>query len=222
MSAEAGMLPLVRAMQLADSGFPSGVFAFSWGLESALADGRVDRHSLSGWVLAELQGRWHGFDRLALAGGFRATGAALGDWFATIDRLMPVERLRGASVQAGEALFASARALRIGLDPAAIAAERAGLGHFAVVHGHFLAVSGLDLAAALAVSALAMARGCFSAAVRLGATGAIAMQRELAALTPAIAALAADLPVPGTLPAGFSPLSDIALMRPRDGRLFIN
>ena len=220
MSAES--LPVIRAMQLADSGFPSGVFAFSWGLESALADGQVDRHSLCDWVATELRTRWHGFDRVALAGGHRLSGAALAAWCETIDTMMPVERLRRDSVQAGEALFASARAVRIALDPGATEAERAGTGHFPVVHGDFLRACGLDLPTALMTSAYGMARGAFSAAVRLGVSSAIATQRDLLALAPLLAELSADIPDDDALPSGFMPLSDIALMRPRDGRLFIN
>jgi urease accessory protein len=66
-----------------------------------------------------------------------------------------------------------------------------------------------------------MARGAFSAAVRLGLAGAISTQRDLLALAPLMAELA-TAPAPDDLPSGFMPLSDVALMRPRDGRLFIN
>ena len=33
---------LLAALQLGDSAFPSGSFAFSWGLEGLVADGLVD------------------------------------------------------------------------------------------------------------------------------------------------------------------------------------
>lgn len=214
-------LSVIRAMQLADSSFPSGVFAFSWGLESALADGQVCKVTLPDWIAAELRTRWYRFDRVALAGGHRLTGAALTDWFETVDTLMPAEGPRRDSAQAGDALFASARALRIDLDPGALAAQSQGTGHFAVAHGVFLRACGLDLANALATSALSMARGAFSAAVRLGVSGAITTQRDLLALAPLIADLATE-PEPNALPSGGMPLSDVALMCPRSGRLFIN
>ncbi len=214
-------LATIRAMQLADSGFPSGVFAYSWGLETALADGQLTGRSLADWVAVELRTRWHRFDRVALAGGFRLTGAQLADWCKVIDTLMPVDRARRESTEAGDALFASAKALRIDLDPGALAARAAGTGHFAVVHGAFLRACGLDMANALATSAASMARGAFSAAVRLGAAGAIATQRDLLALAPLIAELATE-PAPDALPSGFMPLSDLALMRPHASRLFIN
>lgn len=214
-------LATIRAMQLADSGFPSGAFGWSWGLESALADGQVCKRSLADWVALDLRTRWHRFDRVALAGGFRRTGDALAGWFETVDALMPVDRQRRDSTQAGDALFASARALRIAVDPGALAAQAAGVGHFAVAHGTFLRACGLDLGAALETSALSLARGAFSAAVRLGLAGAITTQRDLLALAPLIAELAGP-PGPDDLPAGTMPLSDVALMRPRQGRLFMN
>jgi urease accessory protein len=214
-------LSTIRAMQLADSGFPSGVFAYSWGLETALADAQVCKQTLAAWIAAELRSRWFRFDRVALAGGHRLNGDALTEWFHTIDTLMPVERTRRDSAQAGDALFASARALCIAMEPGAEAAQAAGTGHFNVAHGVLLHACGLSLIEALETSALGMARGAFSAAVRLGVAGAITTQRELLALAPLIAELA-RVPAPDDLPSGFMPLSDVALMRPREGRLFIN
>ena len=214
-------LSTIRAMQLADSGFPSGVFAYSWGLEAALADGQVCKRTLSDWVAAELRTRWFRFDRVALAGGHRLASETLTDWFHTVDTLMPVERNRRESTEAGDALFASARALRITMDPGAEAAQATGTGHFSVAHGVFLRACGLTLTEALETSALSMARGAFSAAVRLGVSGAITTQRDLLGLAPLIAELAVS-PAPDDLPSGFMPLSDVALMRPHEGRLFIN
>lgn len=214
-------LATIRAMQLADSGFPSGVFAYSWGLEGALSDGQVCKRTLANWVVAELRTRWFRFDRVALAQGFRLTGEALTDRFHTVDTLMPVERTRRESTEAGDALFAAARALRVDMDPGALAAQAAGTGHFNIAHGVFLRACGLNLTEALETSALGMARGAFSAAVRLGVSGAITTQRDLLALAPLLAELATE-PAPDELPSGFMPLSDVALMRPKAGRLFIN
>lgn len=204
-------LPLLTAMHLADSAFPTGLFAFSWGLESALAEGQADPRHLTRWIEAELHGRWHPFDRVALAGGWRLDGAALGDWDALVDASIPAEAQRQQSLQAGAALVASARRMGVALEE----------GHAPVVHGRFLRLSGLDLSAALAVSAIGMARGLASAAVRLGRIGAVGIQGELLRLLPVISPLTQP-PDPAELPGGFSPISDIALMRPISARLFIN
>lgn len=209
MTADA--LPLLTAMHLADSSFPSGLFAFSWGLEAALAEGQADPRNLAGWIGAELHGRWHPFDRVALAGGWRLEGTTLTEWDALVDTSIPAEAQRQQSLQAGAALAASARRIGLPLED----------GHAPVVHGRFLRLSGLDLPGALAVSAMGMARGLASAAVRLGRVGAVGVQRDLRALLPHIAALT-DPPGPGDLPASFAPISDIALMRPLVSRLFVN
>lgn len=206
-------MSLIRALQLADSGFPGGGFAFSGGLEAALAEGRADPARLQDWVAAELHGRWHPFDRLAVAGGYRAAEA----WDRRVDEQMVVEPLRQQSLQAGAAMLAAARGL--GLAPRLEAGQG---GHAAVVQGHVLALSGLTLPEALAVSITLAARAPLSAALRLGRLGAVGMQRILLALGPVMERLAADLPEEEDSPAAFAPLSEIAMMRPLPGRLFIN
>ncbi len=219
MISETADLRLIHAIQLADSAFPSGVFAFSWGLETALADGQVDARSLCDWIAADLRGRWHPFDRVVLSGGFRLAGPALRDWAEIVDTMIFAERQRQESLQAGGALLASARAIGIATDPVLDAPDA---GHFSLVHGQVLAALGLTLPQALAVSVSATARGLLSASVRLGRTGAISMQKHLLTLAPLMARLAASPPEAGTLPASFAPLSEIALMRPAPDRLFIN
>lgn len=213
MQAEA----LLTALYLGDSAYPSGVFAFSWGLEGALAEGQADPHRLAAWIGAELTGRWHPFDRVALAGGYRAAGADLVAWNRLVDESIPAEPQRQNSMQAGAALMASARRMGIGLDPALDPDAT----HAPVAHGQVLARAGMDLAPALALSGMGMARGLASAALRMGRVGAVGVQRDLRGLIPLIARLATE-PGADDRPASFAPLSDIALMRPLAGRLFVN
>ena len=68
---------------------------------------------------------------------------------------------------------------------------------------------------------LEVLRGLLSAAVRLGQTGALEARRIARALAPTLVDMARP-PAPGTLPQGFSPMTDIALMRPHAARLFVN
>lgn len=208
---------LLTALHLGDSGYPSGLFAFSWGLEVALADGQADPRRLADWIAAELIGRWHPFDRVALAGGYRLAGADLEAWNALVDESLPAEPQRLQSIQAGAALMASAGRMGIVLDPALDPAAT----HAPVAHGQVLAQAGLELVPSLALSSAGMARGLASAAMRLGRVGAVAVQRDLRGLIPLIARLA-TVPDAQDRPASFSPLSDIALMRPLEGRLFVN
>ena len=58
---------LLLALQHGDSAFPSGGFAFSWGLEELVRDGWVGTaDDLSGFLHDLLANRWQGFDRTAV------------------------------------------------------------------------------------------------------------------------------------------------------------
>lgn len=215
---------LILALQMGDSAYPTGGFAYSWGLETLIADGLVTRRTLPLWAEAELEGRWHGVDRIALAGGWRAADiAALEDWDAEIDLHLWSDRQRLHSQQAGAATLAAAS--RLGLAGAAAIRDsvaRGGMaGHFPVLTGALYRAAGLRLETALLLSAQGFLRGLLSAAVRLGKAGALEVQGILTRLAPQLLRLAVP-PPPGARPGGFSPLSDIAQMRPHDGRLFVN
>lgn len=215
---------LVLALQMGDSAYPTGGFAYSWGLETLIADGLVTRRTLPVWARAELEGRWHGVDRIALAGAWRAQDTAgLEAWDGIIDLHLWSELQREQSQQAGAATLAAAT--RLDLPGAAamrdsVAANRMA-GHFAVLTGALYRAAGLRLETALLLSAQGFLRVLLSAAVRLGKAGALEVQAIMTRLAPDLLRLA-EPPPPGALPCGFGPLSDIAQMRPRDGRLFVN
>lgn len=201
-------MSLLSALQFGDSAFPSGGFAFSWGLETALRDGRVARAGLSDWIEAELFDRWARFDRVALSGAWDGDSA----WAGIVDAAFWSEATRLRSLEAGSALLTSAR--RIGLAPLPAAA------HLPLAQAAAFRAAGLSLAEALAVSAHQAAQGLASAAVRLNVVGAVAVQGLLRALRPALEAAAVP-PAPGTPLSSFAPLSDIAMLRPRADRLFV-
>lgn len=215
---------LLTALRLGDSAFPSGAFGYSWGLEALLADGQVTRAGLEDFLAAELRGRWHGVDRPALAGGWRSEDIeALCAWDDQVDACLWSDTPRRQSAEAGAALLAAGCRLDMEGAQDARAAVRAGrmAGHAACLTGYLYRGAGLTLDIALLVSAQGFLRAQISAAVRLGQAGALQGQAMLARLTPDIPALATP-PEPGTLPCGFAPLTDIALMRPPEGRLFVN
>jgi urease accessory protein len=219
---------LLTALQFGDGQFPGGGFAFSWGLESLAADGKLTRAGFARFLAGQLQHRWATSDRVIIA---HAHGAA-GDLPALLaidemtDALMVVEPLRTGSRRAGAALLGTH--LRLGTPGArqlkdAIDRDEAA-GHLAVVQGVTLAGVGLDGTAALAVSVYGMAQSFCTAAIRLGLISHLDAQRALSGIRPFLAQVLTE-PVPSLEDIhSFTPLAEIAAMRHTDKtqRLFSN
>ena len=223
------MLSTLQAIWQADGTFPSGAFAFSYGVEGVVAL----RSKLDGTVLAELttaiiQKRWVTFDRVALVRAFRAAGDL--DAIAAIDRdveastfgstMRDGSRRNGGSFLASHARLGERAALRL-RD-----AVRSGvcLGHIAVMQGAVWQAIGLDERLAQLASAYGVASGVIAAAVRLGAIGALEGQKVLRGCLPLIDALACEqLPDDAEL-SSFMPFLEIAAARHAraDLRLFVN
>ncbi|CAL79529.1 Putative urease accessory protein UreF [Bradyrhizobium sp. ORS 278] len=223
------MLPMLRAIWQADAAFPSGAFAFSYGIEGALSL-RPDMtlHDFERLCAAVLRQRWASYDRVALLRAFR-TGPGL-DALATIDRQVEastvIETLRAGSRRNG-ASFLAAHA-RLG-QPLAVdlrEAVRAGkcLGHIAVMQGALWAALGLDQRHAELCSAYTVASGLITAAVRLGAVGALQGQGVLQALLPLIDDLLATPVDDEAELESFIPFLDVATARHvhAELRLFAN
>ena len=212
MSSDLGAM--VAALQIADSQFPSGAFAFSWGLEGLVREGRIRRGQLPALMAAELQGRWAGFDRYFVA---RGLGPVDEDGIVALDGEIEAmgwsEPLRAGSRRAGAGLL-TAHA-RMGTPGAA--AYRAAVvdgrahGHLPLVQGVVSRGLGLPQAIALAVSGYGLLSGLGSAAVRLGLCGALEVQRSVSELLPVLTELADT--GPPEEPTTFSPILDIAMMR---------
>ena len=142
------MLSLLQAIWQADGTFPSGAFAFSYGVEGVVAL----RSELDGVALAELTAtvlrqRWETCDRVALVQAFRAAGNL--HTIAAIDRdveastfgstMRDGSRRNGGSFLASHARLGDATALRL-RD-----AVRSGvcLGHIAVMQAAVWQAMGL-------------------------------------------------------------------------------
>jgi urease accessory protein len=223
MKAEA----LLAAMHLGDSGFPSGAFAFSWGLEGLAADGMVHTEAdLTALMEHVIRDRWATFDRIVLRRVY-----AMGDLVAEIERLVSLDLeveaatwaapLRAGSKRAGRALLnvherlgsAEARAYR----GRVVGDGR--LGHLAVAQGVVWRAGGLTFDAAQTVGVWTTATGIASAAVRLGIVGHLGAQGVLAHARRLAPAILEELPDPETPLSSFAPLLDVALMR-HDRRAF--
>lgn len=223
------MLSLLQAIWQADGTFPSGAFAFSYGVEGVVAL----RSELDGAALAELTAtvlrqRWETCDRVALVQAFRAAGNLHA--IAAIDRDVEAStfgsttrdgsRRNGGSFLASHARLGDATALRL-RD-----AVRSGvcLGHIAVMQGAVWQAMGLDEKLAQLASAYSVASGVTAAAVRLGAIGALEGQKVLRGSLPLIDALVTQRVPDEAGLSSFVPFLEIAAARHAraDLRLFVN
>jgi urease accessory protein len=223
------MLPILQAIWQADGAFPSGSFAFSYGVEGVVAL----RSKLDGAALAELTAtiirqRWMTCDRVALVRAFRAAGNL--DAIADIDRdveastfgstIREGSRRNGGSFLASHARLGNATAVRL----RQAVGSGVCLGHFAVMQGVVWQAMGLDEKLTQIASAYSAASGAVTAAVRLGAIGALEGQRVLRGCLPLIDMLVAE-PVPDDAElSSFIPFLEIAAARHAraDLRLFVN
>jgi urease accessory protein len=166
--------------QLADSAFPTGAFAHSFGLEAAWQQGEVTAASLPSFVsdavsqaghgsvpfvvsayddpvdLAAIDARCDAFLRNVVANrASRVQGRA---WLGTVERSFPA----GDLVE----LCGSIR-------------SAAGPRHFAPAFGATMKALGIDRREAVRLFLFGVARGTLSAAVRLGIVGTMDAQRVL-------------------------------------------
>jgi urease accessory protein len=181
---DAGAAVLLAALQHADSFFPAGGVAFSWGLETLRADGLLQGpEDVGRLVESQLEQRWAVCDRAALVAAYRAADdlARLCAIDCEVDALSLALEMRDGSRRGGGSLLSVHE--RLGTPGAARmrAAVRAGeaFGHLPVVQGLVWRNVGLTEAASEAVAAHTFCVGLVGAALRLGVLGHLHGQQIL-------------------------------------------
>lgn len=216
------MTALLRLLQLADSGFPTGGYAFSHGLEGLHAMGLVtDEVDVYDFVRTHIEETLAQQDLPAGCHTHRLAAANDLERLIDLDRqlsaLKPVPAFRIASIRIGRQTLESA--LPLYPAPFALAyhdAVRRGAApvHHAVAFAIVTHAAGIDATSAISAFGAAALNGYVAAAVRLGIIGQGAAQRIISRLEPA---LASALHTAGTLAiddlGGYTPLIDIAGMR---------
>jgi urease accessory protein len=223
------MLSVLQAIWQADGMFPSGSFAFSYGVEGVAAlRPKLDGAALTELTTAILRQRWATCDRVALVQAFRHSRDL--EIIASIDRAVEAstfgETLRDGSRRNGASFLASharlGEAAALGLRDAV--RSNLCLGHIAVMQGAVWQAIGLDEHLVQLASGYSVAAGVIAAVVRLGAIGALEGQKVLRDCLAVIEALAAQ-PVSGDDEfSSFVPFVEIAAARHAraDLRLFAN
>ena len=222
-------LALLATLQQADSFFPAGAVAFSWGLETLVVENRFrpDR-DLRALLLGQLQHRWAVFDRAVVVSAYdnAADLQAVTAFDQEVEAMILARELREGSRRAGASLLSVHE--RLG-TPGAVeyrAAVRGGaaVGHLPIVQGVVWRGAGMTVAQAQAVSAHTFCVSLLGAVLRLGAVGHLQTQETLMAVRPAIADLLAT-PAPKFEDCyAFTPMAEIAAMRHevQSSRLFAN
>jgi urease accessory protein len=220
---------LLTALQYADSFFPSGGTAFSWGLEALCADRQVTSvDDVRRFLEGQLRQRWATCDRLFLVAAHRVSENL--DAITALDHLLEAmtlpRELREGATRAGGALLGVHE--RLGTAGASeyrgrVRAGRAP-GHLPVVQGLLLAGVGLDERIASTVSAHALSVSVVSAALRLSVITHVDAQRILTAVRGLLAELLAEPVLDVAQAAVYTPATDVAAMRHegQTARLFAN
>lgn len=187
--------------------YPVGAFAYSHGIEAAVADGLVfDTPSAARWitgVMAQGAGR---NDAILLAAAWRAPDARTVAELAELASALAPSSGRRLETEAQGAAFAGTTAAVHGIELAPAP--------YPVALGRAARLLSLPLDLTLRLFLLAFASNLTSAAIRLVPLGQTDGQRLLSALEPRLEALAVET-APGDLDAlgSSAVLSDIAAMR---------
>jgi urease accessory protein len=197
---------LLTLAQWLSPAYPTGGFAWSGGLEAAIAEGVIgDAAGLEGWLADYLQAGPGWCDAVLLAAAWRADGETLADIAGLASALCPSARRRAETLEQGAAFAAVTRsAWALALPDMA----------YPVAVGRAAALAGLPLEPVISVFLHAVLSNQVAAAQRLMALGQTEAQTRLAALGPVIADVA-DRAAPGDLDrlGTGAPMIDIAGMR---------
>jgi urease accessory protein len=220
---------LLAALQYADSFFPSGSIAFSWGLETLRADGQiVSAEQVAQFLEGQLVYRWASCDAPVLVAAMRACGKfdRLADLDHLVEAMTLAPELREGSRRAGASLLK----VHAGLGTPGAAeyrqriAERKARGHLAVVQGMLWHATGLSEPTSRAVSAHTLSTGIVGAALRLGMIGHLDAQKILLQVRPVLLELLRQPVSDANAICAYTPHAEIAAMRHevQDSRLFAN
>ena len=220
---------LLGALQFADSFFPSGSIAFSWGLETLRADGEIgSAEQVAHFLEGQLVHRWASFDAPVMVAAMRTRGAsdALANLDEVVEAMTLAPELREGSRRAGASLLRVHAEL--GTAGAADYRQRvkqgAARGHLPVAQGLVWNSTGISEDACRAVSAHTLCTGIVGAALRMGLIGHLDAQKIMLQVRPVLIELLRSPVAEAVDLCAYTPHAEIAAMRheTQDARLFAN
>lgn len=222
------MLQTLRALQFADSFFPSGALSFSAGMETLAEMGLMrDEQSVRGFVLSQIKYRWASFDLPVIMQSARVSPDL--ESLCELDRLVEAQSLvsgmREGAKRHGGALLAVHAKMDSGVAQhyQDLVLNGDAYGHIAVVQGLIWSSMSIDENTIAVMSGHVLATGLVSAAIRLGILGHIDAQIILSKSHNIILdVLHKPLPDIDHIQT-FVPMADIAMMKHEtaDSRLFM-
>ena len=220
---------LLASLQHADSFFPAGGIAFSWGVESLVNDGAISTsEDLRACLAGQLEQRWNNFDRVFLAAAYDAADDldTLATLDAEIEAMILARESREGSRRAGTSLLLVHEKIQ---TPGAAAYRKlvvagAALGHLPIVQAVVWKGVGMTREAVESVSAYAFCIAMIGACLRLGVLGHLASQQIMTHIRQDIARLMKLPPREVKDAHAFTPGAEIAMMRHevQQSRLFAN
>jgi urease accessory protein len=201
---------LQRLLTFLSPAFPVGAFAWSAGLETAIAEGTVtDSAAVQNWIAGSLAHGGLRTDAILLSMAHRSEPDKLGDLADLAIALTPSAERTQETLQTGDA-FASAA----GAWPSAVYGKLPSPCPYPIAVGAIAAAHGIALESALIAFLTAAVQSQVSVAVRLVPIGQTAGLSVIAALEPSVATLAAAAAT-ATLDdlGGIAYATDIAQMR---------
>lgn len=213
---------LLSLLQLSDSFFPSGGFAYSWGLETAISEGEVSGvEGLDTFLHAHLRGQIARSDALAAKLAFAAS--ARNDLKAVIrldqriNAMKTARECREGSIQIGRQILKVINHLHhipLLREFAAGVTAHAARGHHAPVFGMTCQALGISQHACIQAYLYQAALGIVSAGVRMVPLGHMDGQGALERVKPVLAAIGTEIePLEEEDMASFAPGVEIRAMR---------
>jgi urease accessory protein len=195
-----GDLALLRLLQLADSGFPSGAYTLSNGLETLVAEGAISSaDDLAAFVRVHLLAKFARSDLIALLAAHDAGDDTAAD-ADQVERIVAIDRRLTAAKMAADDRIGSARVgRRLTTEVARLAPfapllgflraieDRHTAGNAAVAFGLAARAFGVERRQTALAASSALVIGFGAAAVRLGLIGHGAAQRLVAEAAPDMA-----------------------------------